>query len=201
MELIVVVAITALLVAMLLPAVQTAKARAQCAACLGNLNQLGKALWLYSNDHDGRVMTTSALEWPYGSWTYLMRDYWRDTELLICKSDLVPYDNVEDPGVWGIEGSYGYNTDVAEQAKKGWRIETFENPSSVLAFADSVEYIVSRTYISGKHIREGTYEFVSPGYDLEYRHSVNLLTLDGRAESRQDVTKDDDLFAWVNLIK
>ena len=202
MELIVVVAIIALLTAMLLPAVQKAKARAQSAACLGNLNQLGKALWLYSNDYDGRVVTNSVLEWPCNTWVCLMRDYWRDPESLVCRSDLVRYDvKDDDPDKWGVSVSYGYNFDVAKQAEKGWRIERFEDPSSVLAFADAHKYVVASGSVTEKHIREGNYELVAPGLAFEYRHSVNLLTLDGRAISRQNVSKNDPLFTWFNEVE
>lgn len=54
-ELLVVVAIIALLVAILLPAVERARAQAKVAPCAMNLHQLGLAFTLYTQDHDERL--------------------------------------------------------------------------------------------------------------------------------------------------
>ncbi len=57
-ELLVVIAIIAILAAILLPALQSARARGQSSNCVSNLKSNIQAVNLYANDWDGRWMTT-----------------------------------------------------------------------------------------------------------------------------------------------
>ena len=56
-ELLVVIAIIAILVALLLPALQGGKARARRIQCIGNLREVGLASHMFANDHGGRFTT------------------------------------------------------------------------------------------------------------------------------------------------
>jgi len=60
-ELLVVIAIIALLMALLVPAVQRARKQAKGVACRANLRQWGTTLSLYLEDHDGHFPRTSEL--------------------------------------------------------------------------------------------------------------------------------------------
>ena len=57
LELLTVIAIIGILAALLLPALQQAKVRAKRVECVGNLKEMGLALHLFENDHNGKLPT------------------------------------------------------------------------------------------------------------------------------------------------
>lgn len=61
-ELLVVIAIIAVLISLLLPALNRARSAAQSVGCLSNLRQIGLGIIAYANDHRGSL--------PLGIWNY-----------------------------------------------------------------------------------------------------------------------------------
>lgn len=54
-ELLVVIAIMAMLLAILMPALQRVRKQAQAAVCQSNLHQWGNSAMMYATEHDGKV--------------------------------------------------------------------------------------------------------------------------------------------------
>jgi len=135
-ELLVVIAIIALLMAILMPALQRVKNQAKTAACLSNLKQWSLIFSMYTDDHDG--VFHMGLDQPH-HWTITMKPYYGDDEkLFYCPSATRHIDEV---GQWGNNtawvfdsededglldyGSYGTNgfveTNVRQGAHKHWK--------------------------------------------------------------------------------
>ena len=84
-ELLVVIAIVALLMAILLPAIQRVRRQARAVACQSNLRQWGVAFSMYTNDNGGRL----PYHFPNGAgdhvWPHALHSYYSDSnDLLFC---------------------------------------------------------------------------------------------------------------------
>jgi prepilin-type N-terminal cleavage/methylation domain-containing protein len=79
-ELLVVVAIIALLMAILMPALQRVRKQGQAVACMSNLKQWGLIWYMYTEDNDGKFNTGGSMvggdaanDWPVVLWDYYMK--------------------------------------------------------------------------------------------------------------------------------
>lgn len=84
-ELLVVIAIIAILAAIIFPVFSRARGKARQAKCLSNMKQIGAALTMYTDDHDGCYPRGQF--WPFdGSklWSDATQPYLRNTDILKC---------------------------------------------------------------------------------------------------------------------
>ena len=93
-ELLVVIAIIAILAAMLLPALKTARATARKATCGNNLKQLYLAITMYMNDYDGQGPSTHKGAENQSSWD------WKILPYIMSKTPTAGSDVVDDQSTW-----------------------------------------------------------------------------------------------------
>jgi prepilin-type N-terminal cleavage/methylation domain-containing protein len=124
-ELLVVIAIIALLMSILMPALQRVRKQARAVACMSNLKQWALLFFMYTDDHDGRFY--KGLERGH-HWTVVLRPYLpdpTDTRLFYCPSATRHIDDVG--GIWGHDTAWvfdsGMGDDHGSYGSNGW-VET-----------------------------------------------------------------------------
>lgn len=163
-ELLIVISIIAILAAMLLPALNQARAKAQAATCLGTIKQLSSGHLLYSNDYDdffpptggvgGDFNSSKSYPWPTKIAPYIGLNSLKSNglfpneavtyKIFVCGADTIS-PSTANLQTWGQILSYGHNIKMGGSNNffKNVRFSAIRNPSLKYMLMDSTEYRIT----------------------------------------------------------
>jgi len=115
-ELLVVISIIALLMAILMPALQRVRKQAWAVRCQANLKQMGMVVSMYTEDYNGKFHQEVGFpqDGPENSWVYAMRPYYKsEPEIRNCPAVKKFHSDFgrEQGGLyvgWGVYGKNGF---------------------------------------------------------------------------------------------
>jgi prepilin-type N-terminal cleavage/methylation domain-containing protein/prepilin-type processing-associated H-X9-DG protein len=142
-ELMVVIALIAILAAMLLPSLSAGKGQARRIECLSSLRQLNLALTMYADDSEDQYPPRTEAEF---SWIYRLEPYYQDQKVLRCPLDnwSAPYDYsylINGFNDW-FEAHLSpteYNQFKAWKYPKGMRANAAPQPSDTITLGEKMK--------------------------------------------------------------
>lgn len=210
LELLVVIGITGILVALLVPVTGTLRESARSTKCLANLRQIATAATMYSGDNDGYLVPMyypTELPDPLASryWTGALAGYlgrkesgwfssYQDMPVFFCPSR---------PGVWG----YGYNyyglspftspKNPGDPTALLIKRSAVARPSRTVMFVDShvPKGLEWRPFVRYPTYATDRWSSEPPGpFTISFRHrgSCNVAWVDGHVSSEKPYTEFTD---------
>lgn len=199
-ELLVVVALVAVLAGLLLPALARSRAAAVGTRCLSNQRQLGLAAQLYWDDHGGRAFPERRSR-TNGGWNYWFgwladgaegqRDfdptqgslwpYLQGRSVSACPAFQRPGTPIKAKAA-GAAFGYGYNLLVGTRTESGIRLATVAQPSGLAVFTDCAQVNDFQAPASPEHpMLEEFYYFdlASPTVHFRHRGAAAAAFVDG----------------------
>jgi prepilin-type N-terminal cleavage/methylation domain-containing protein/prepilin-type processing-associated H-X9-DG protein len=194
-ELLVVIAVVAILAGMLMPAISMVRQTAQGARCQSNLRQLVLGAIAYSGENDGLMPQavvpggrTWYMDWDQCLGRYLglqwqAAGYWRGT-IFSCPAETIGYS--------GTGMGYAINAGLNDPtARRGWpTLAQMGKSTKIIAFADGCRIGTENPYNAGGSYVFGGYQADAnsgkPEFAIDWRNhrqSANLAMADGHVEA------------------
>ena len=188
-ELLIVIAIIAILASMLLPALNKAKGTAQGIACTNQLNQFGRYMTLYLDDNKEQFhysYETTNLPYSYGRYDETSSSFALHYVGGICnaynaKGNLPIYNCPAPPLFLGDYPGYSYGMNIyLTYYSVNNKLSRHRAPSELMLFRDVAQKKTGITH-SPWIFRSGDYAEEQTSFKYARRHSgnVNILFVDG----------------------
>ena len=187
-ELLIVVAIIAILAAMLLPALSKARDKAKAVSCVNNLRQCGLSTMSYGSDYQEYLLQlepqgSAALYW---SQVLLTKGYLKNRDLARCPSWA--------PFSWNAQRTYGVLRQYAGWPSIGWndggntwvlKLRVVKRPENASYYADSGVMIGGLSLQQSVNLQFTENSQTTGKFHLRHFRAANAFFLDGHVSACQ----------------
>ncbi len=200
LELLIVIAVIAILTALLLPALNSAREKARAVSCTSNLKQVGIGQFLYQNDYDGAILPFAVVAdgGVLRPFQILVRDKYLGMKTIQCEAALgrsaeffrvyysaplkdAQWFTTSFSGYW-CNGGYGMNWKFGSEQQSTYtphRNTQVKRPSAILYYAETKQYSYNfPSFIAAAGINNGMSRLWN-----QHNGTCNLLMFDGHTDS------------------